>query len=89
LEVISLGSGSPHGWREYRARFTKYLKKHDIARKRQHGASPKDSLRSTSTSGNQLVVRLSRRTRKKARSVDMKRASIGVDGVAGLAAKPA
>jgi len=56
--------------------------------KRQHGTTPKHPSRSISTSGDQLVVRLSRRARKKARSVDMNRASIGATSFDGSTAWP-
>jgi DNA-binding transcriptional LysR family regulator len=57
-------------------------------RKHQHGTTPRHRPGSISSTGNQLVVRLSRRARKKARSVDMNRASIGATSLAGSTAWP-
>jgi len=56
--------------------------------KHQHGTTPKHPSRSISTNRHQLVVRLPRRARKKARSVDMKRANIGATSLAGSTAWP-
>jgi DNA-binding transcriptional LysR family regulator len=57
-------------------------------RKHQHVTISKLSPRSISTGGDQLLGRLSRRARKKARSVDMKRANIGATSFAGSTAWP-
>jgi DNA-binding transcriptional LysR family regulator len=57
-------------------------------RQNQHAASPRHSSRSILTGDNQSAVRRSRRAREKARSVDMKRASIGATSFAGSTAWP-
>jgi DNA-binding transcriptional LysR family regulator len=57
-------------------------------RKQQHATTPKLSPQSILTGGNQPAVRFSRRARKKARSVDMKRANIGATSFAGSTALP-